>query len=40
MTDMDDNAGLSESSSSDREDEMNDRNFDYVRKWQDEVCSI
>jgi hypothetical protein len=37
MTDRDDNAGLSESSSSDREDEGNDRNFDCVRKWQDEV---
>jgi hypothetical protein len=36
-TDRDDNAGLSESSSSDREDEGNDRNFDCVQKWQDEV---
>ncbi|KAJ6184865.1 hypothetical protein N7519_006166 [Penicillium mononematosum] len=37
LTDRDDNAVLSESSSSDREHGVNDRNFDYVRKWQNEV---
>jgi hypothetical protein len=35
MTCREDNAGLSESSSSDGEDEVNDRNIDYVRKWRD-----
>lgn len=37
LVDRDDNSALSESSSSGREDEVDDRNLDYVRKWQDDV---